>query len=300
MIDFHSHFFSYTFFETLAKLSPLPGTPEEKLAGVVAKIGLELPDRDIVNHWARWQGQMDSKLVDFIVSFASVPEEIPALVEAKQVADGRLIPFAILNPLAEGAAAKARELLVDQEFGGLLFFPAMHKFHLGGPEAEAVFRVVDEVGSIVVVHCGELQVKLRELLSIPQNYDLQLADPLHLIPVANKFPRATFVIPHFGAGKFEETLKAGSECKNVYVDTSSSNSWMATQEPKIELAEVFRRALAAFGKDRILFGTDSSTMPRGWRSDLWVAQKAALESLGVDKETRLAIFEGNARRLLRI
>ena len=31
IIDFHTHFFSRTFFDTLATLSPQPGTVDEKL-----------------------------------------------------------------------------------------------------------------------------------------------------------------------------------------------------------------------------------------------------------------------------
>ena len=48
-------------------------------------------------------------------------------------------------------------------------------------------------------------------------------------------------------------------CPNVYLDTSSTNSWMRYEA--LDLKTVFRRALAVAGPERLLFGTDSSFFP---------------------------------------
>jgi predicted TIM-barrel fold metal-dependent hydrolase len=107
-----------------------------------------------------------------------------------------------------------------------------------------------------------------------------------------------FVIPHFGAGFFRETLMAGASAPNIHVDTSSSNAWVTTQSPQPTLAEVFARTIAVFGHARVLFGTDSNAFPAGWRKDRFEEQHAALLSLGTSVATEEAIFAGNARRLL--
>ena len=93
---------------------------------------------------------------------------------------------------------------------------------------------------------------------------------------------------------------AGAQCTNVHVDTSSTNSWMKTQPGRITLAEVFDRALGVFGAERILFGTDSTVFPAGWRHERRAEQAEALDSLGVSPEDRAAIFAGNAARLLKL
>ena len=85
---------------------------------------------------------------------------------------------------------------------------------------------------------------------------------------------------------------------NVFVDTSSSNSWTATQSPPPTLAEVFERALEVLGAERILFGTDSNTFPAGWRADRLAEQKEAAASARASDAEMEAIFGGNARRLL--
>jgi predicted TIM-barrel fold metal-dependent hydrolase len=128
--------------------------------------------------------------------------------------------------------------------------------------------------------------------------DLGFANPVGIVPVANRYPDVRFVIPHFGAGFFREALLAGAQCPNVYVDTSSSNSWTATQPAPLALADVFRRALGVFGARRILFGTDSNVFPAGWRADRLNEQRAALDAAGASAGDIEAITGGNARRLL--
>ena len=89
-------------------------------------------------------------------------------------------------------------------------------------------------------------------------------------------------------------------CPNVYLDTSSSNSWLRYQAGKITLADVFRRALDVIGPNRILFGTDSSWFPRGWVHQVFDAQMQALTEAGASTEMIHAILGGNLSRLLGI
>jgi len=297
LVDFHSHFFSRVFFETLAGLSQLPGTVDARLERVAKRAGLELPPRETDKHLERWLAELAKYGVSHLVSFASVPEEADAVLSAAQRAGGHLTPFALVNPRAPEAAARTRQLF-ERGFKGILLFPAMHRFNPAGPEAAEVLKVANEHSGVAVVHCGMLQVKLRDLLGLPRGFDVQAANPLAVIPAADAFPAVRFVIPHFGAGFLRETLMAGSMCSNVLVDTSSSNGWMATQAARTSLVDVFERVLGVFGPQRVLFGTDSSVFPRGWRHDLYTAQREALGALGASLEDRTQVFGENAARVL--
>src|ERR1035441_9301683 len=53
-----------------------------------------------------------------------------------------------------------------------------------------------------------------------------LLHPLELHSTALRYPGLKFVLPHFGAGYLREALMLADLCPNVYLDTSSSNSWM--------------------------------------------------------------------------
>ena len=66
---------------------------------------------------------------------------------------------------------------------------------------------------------------------------------------------------------------------NVYLDTSSTNRWMA-YHPSLTLRDVFRQALDVAGPDRLLFGSDSSFFPRGWNRQIYDAQATALAPRG--------------------
>ncbi len=298
IIDFHSHFFSATFFKTLAAQSPLPGDVESRLAAVVLKAKIEIPEGDTARHLARWTTELDRHGVEHLATFASVPEEIPDVVTAAASSKGRLSAFALVNPRVDGVAQKVEALLAAKKIRGVLVFPAMHHYLIGGTESQALLQVLDAHGAIVFVHCGLLVVKLRDLLGLPRPQDLAFANPISVIPAANAFPRVRFVIPHFGAGFFRETLMAGAQCANVYVDTSSSNGWMATQWPRPMLTDVFARALEVFGPRRIVFGTDSNVFPAGWRKDRYDEQRTALASIGTSAADEERIFAGNARELL--
>lgn len=297
LIDFHSHFFSLPFFKALAGQSDLPGSVEEKISNVAGFAKIEVPSGVLDEHLARWLGEMDTYGIAHLVSFASLPEEVDTVSEAAGLADGRLTPFALVNPCADGAGDRTRELF-ERGFRGVLLFPAMHRYNLRGEEAAAVFGAVEEHGGVAVVHCGVLQVKLRDLFGLPRGYDINKANPTSLVPAANRFPGARFVVPHFGAGYLRETLMLGAMCENVFVDTSSSNGWVATQPEKLSLIDVFDRTLGVFGSDRVLFGTDSSVFPRGWRHDLYTLQREALGALGVSEADRARIFGRNAAHIL--
>ena len=297
-VDFHAHYFSASFFRALAEKSPLPGTVASRLAAVAKTTGIELPPEEDTAHLARWMAELDRHALEHVCLFASAPEEIPAVCAAAERSAGRISAFALVDPRAEGAAAKVRALLEAGKIRGVLVFPALHHFDVGGEVARPLLQALADHRAVLYVHCGLLVVKLRDLLGLPRTQDLAFANPLSVVPAANAFPAVRFVIPHFGAGFFRETLMAGAQSENVLVDTSSSNSWMSTHVPRLDLAAVFEAALRVFGPDRILFGTDSGTFPAGWRADRMKEQRAALVALKVGPGERERIFGQNARAIL--
>jgi predicted TIM-barrel fold metal-dependent hydrolase len=297
-IDFHTHFFSHPFFHALASASPMGGQPQALLEDLSARTGLEIPPPSTEEHLQRWLAALDAGGVEHCVSFASLPQEAPILAEAARLAGGRITPMVLVDPRAKGAAQRTREWMGEPGFGGILLFPAMHHVHLTDPAVREVLAVVAERRGVAYVHCGLLVVRLRDLLGFPRAFDLGFANPLGVIPVADAHPEVTFVIPHFGAGFFRETLMAGAQCSNIVVDTSSSHSWLRTQPDRLDLEAVFARARDVFGPLRILCGPDSGTFPAGWRGDRLEEQTKVLVDLKLEAAEREAILGGNARRVL--
>ncbi|MFT7465482.1 MAG: putative TIM-barrel fold metal-dependent hydrolase [Pseudohongiellaceae bacterium] len=296
--DSHTHFFGRSFFNTLAKVSPRPEDADTLLAEVSQRAGLELPDPDPKAHADRWLAQMDAAHIDRMVTFASLPPEAPAVAEAAQHAAGRLLPYTVIDPTADNALQFAEKAFGSMGFRGLLLFPAMHHFDVGAPEMSPFYDLAQAHNAPVVVHCGILQVKLRDLVGLPRPYDLSFANPLSVIPAANRFPKLTFIIPHFGGGFFREALMAGLQCENVMLDSSSSNSWMLSDPGMLSLSRVFRKSIDALGAERILYGSDSCTFPRGYRVDIRDVQLEALRTAGATDAQISRIFSENMAALL--
>ncbi len=296
--DAHTHFFSRPFFETLATLSPRSESNEVLLSEVADATGIEVPGPDIDAHTDRWLEEMGAAGVERMVTFASLPTEAEAVAQAGRRSKGRLLPYTVVDPTAATANDFAQRALSELGFRGLLTFPAMHHFLPDDPRCHDIYSMAQQAGAPVIVHCGILSVKLRDLLGLPRPYDLSFANPLSLVPAANRFPELTFVVPHFGGGFLREALMLGIQCDNVMLDTSSSNDWIRTHPGRIDLADVFAMALDVYGADRLLFGTDSSVFPRGYRGDIRDQQLAALGAASASADEVERIMGGNLARLL--
>lgn len=298
MIDFHTHFRSQAFFRALAKATTDPAGPAEKLRAVAVRAGLELPSPETRLHLERWIEELESCNVRHAVSVARVPEETAAMSEAASLAPDRLSPFALFDPRAEGAVQHARDLFVDHGFRGLWLLPALHHYRLDGPELAATLEALVPFRPCIVVGCGMLRLELHDLFGLPRRYRLDLADPLHLVPTADRFGEVRFVLASMGGGRLRETLMVGTQCPNVCVETSGAGAWIFTQPAPLALPDVFERVLGVYGPGRVLFGTGSGTFPPGWRREEFVAQREALGACGLRANEREAIFDSNAAQIL--
>jgi predicted TIM-barrel fold metal-dependent hydrolase len=228
---------------------------------------------------------------------SSVPGDEESVAVAAARHPDRLVGLCMLDPTADGAARRASHALTTLGLRGLCLFPAMHGFDLGGREVRTVVEAAAErPGSVVFVHCGMLSVGVRGKLGLPSRFDFRRGQPLDLLPLAQALPDVPFLIPHFGAGLLREALLLADASPNVYLDTSSSNRWMA-YTPGLTLEAVFRAAATVAGPERLVFGTDSSFFPRGWQRGILEVQQAALEAAGLDEAARAAVLGGTFDRL---
>lgn len=282
--DAHVHFFSPGFFAAL-------GATPEALAG----LGWDDPESPEALA-GRWVLELDRHGVHKAALMASLPGDADSVATAVALHPHRFVGFFMLDPTRDDALAYAARAL-DAGLRTICLFPAMHKYPLYDERVARAFELAgSRPGTSLFVHCGVLSVGVRQKLGLASPFDIRFGNPLDLHGVALKFPKVNIVIPHFGAGLLREALMVASLCPNVLLDTSSSNSWIR-QTPGLTLAQVFRAALDVAGPGRLLFGTDSSFFPRGWNRDVYLAQQAALDSLGVPAADQEKIFAGNFTRL---
>lgn len=267
--DAHIHFLSDRFFQLLAGDS----------TAACGTLNWDPPPADPVELAARWVETLNQNSVERAVLIASLPGDVSSVLAARTAYPDRFLAFAMVNPVGGPPP--------PSDADAICLFPAMHRFPIAGEEAARAI----ESASTVFVHCGLLTVGVRKKLKLPSLFDMRYSNPLDLHSVALKYPEKRFIVPHFGAGLLREALMLCDLCPNVYLDTSSSNSWMKYEN--LTLAEVFRRALDVAGPGRLLFGTDSSFFPRGWNGAVFEAQRSALDTLNVSPADQQKIFAEN-------
>jgi hypothetical protein len=288
--DAHVHFFSPAFFNSLAE--------QKGVSDVSGLLGWEGPE-SAEGLADRWVAEMDRQGVARAMLVASIPNDTYSVGEAIEKYPARFGAVYMANPMLPSPDMRFETARVEDGVSGVFLFPAMHRYSLHEKKVFGLLEVVaGHPGSVVYVHCGALSLGFRKKLGLASHFDIRYSNPIDLHELASNFPRVTFVIPHFGAGYLREALMVADLCANVCFDTSSSNSWMRYQPDRLELADVFRRALDVVGPKRILFGSDSSWFPRGWVTRVFEEQVIALHRIGAGEETARAVFGGNLMRIL--
>jgi predicted TIM-barrel fold metal-dependent hydrolase len=294
--DAHVHLFSHRFFEILNSQRPSAGEPVDAM---VRGLGWETPPENPGELAGRWIAELDRQGVDRCALIASIPGDEASAAAAVRAHPKRFWGYFLFDPTKPEPGERAAKAF-DSGLRGLCLFPAMQGFSVRDDGLTPVYQAAAQrPGTVIFVHCGVLSVGVRKKLSLPSKFDMSRSNPLDLHRIALEYPQVNFVVPHFGAGFFREALMLADLCPNVYLDTSSSNSWTKYLAPPPSLEDVFAQALNVLGAGRLLFGTDSSFFPRGWNRSVFEAQAAALQKLGVTAEDAAKIFGGNLERLLR-
>lgn len=287
IIDAHVHLFARGLFVEQVERGrelpePLARALESGRFGRRGELLPDLPPEEMASWYAR---RLDEAGIAKAVVM-SVVEDSEYMRRFVRAAAGRIFALTTLEPTAPGAAALL-EREIAAGFRGVKLLPVNRHFRLSDPACRPFFEMAAELGCSIAVHYG---------VTIGPTGDLRFADPTDLSPVARDFPGITFVIAHFGAGYFAETLRLAYQCDNVCLDSSGTNNWMDYDPHGLTLAQAFERAVVALGAERILFGTDSGTTSP-YRSWIAYQQRRTLEVIGLGDAERDAILRKNATRI---
>lgn len=298
IIDSHIHFFSRRFFEEYAHWRG-EGLPAQDPNGLLRQLGWEVPPKDPLAFGRRWVEELDKNGVAKSVLLTSIMNDEESVAAAVRAFPDRFIGYVRVDPTHRDAVAKVRHAVRELGLRGAgELFPSMERFHAYDERVYPLYEEAQALGVPILLHFGILQSAVRNAAGLPSQADMRFANPADLQPAARDFPRVNFIIPHFGAGYFREALMVCYHCPNVYLDTSGANAWMKSAGHPMSLQQVFRLALEAVGADRLIFGTDSTHFPRGFRKDILDAQLAALHALAVPQADVQRIMAANIARLL--
>lgn len=290
VFDAHVHFFSPAFFKAVAE--------QKHVESVAPLLGWDEPTSPEALAY-RWAGELDAHGISRAMLIGSIPNDTHSVGAAVDKYPDRFNGIYMANPLLPGADMRLETAFEEDGVSGVFLFPAMHHYSLHDLKVRSLVQVAaGHKNSVVYVHCGVLSIGFRKKLGLPSPFNMAYSNPIDLHELAAGFPRLNFVIPHFGAGYFREALMVADLCPNVYLDTSSSNSWTKYLTQHSDLDGIFRKALEVLGPKRLLFGSDSSFFPRGWVKNIAQTQMEILQRLGISAEAAHDFFGGNLRRIL--
>lgn len=254
-------------------------TFEERLA--------ELEGQTLEDHARSWLGEFDKAGVE-AGAFIAIGEGNDELARFVAIAPKRLIGWGSLSDPRHPDAGRTVASFRGMGLSGLKLYPPIQRFLPNDRALYPIYEAAAEHRLPILLHFG---------ITVGAFYDLSYASPLPLSAPVKEFPEVTFLIAHFGAGFFRETLFLAYHTENVCVDTSGTNNWRDYYPGNPSLEQIFRDALRAFGPWRILFGTDS-TIYGGYRHHILKEQLDILERLELAALDRDAILRDNARRIL--
>jgi predicted TIM-barrel fold metal-dependent hydrolase len=295
VFDAHTHFFGRSFLAGLGKQLVLGA---DSSAEVAKRLAWELPSDDPADVGRRWVAEMDRHGVDRMVSIHTLPGDLDSAGKGATASEGRLVGYVMINPLEPTAAQTVERAVTQFGFRGVALFPAMFGFSMNTDAVAPVLDVANRWRLNVFVHCGVLKVGFRAKLGLPCAFDGLVSNPLALQKPAAQFPDARFIIPHLGSGFFRELLMLADMAPNVYADTSGVGGWAKYLDGSPTPVQVLRQAITVMGAGRLLFGSDSTFFPRGWRRDMFDQQLRIFEEAKLSNDDVAKILGGNLSALL--
>jgi len=248
----------------------------------------EREPRDVLTVAAMWEKELDRAGIEKAVFFTNMQndDEIGRFVARNPE---RFIGYGTLNPTLEGETELWKNQSGTDRIKGLKLYPMAQRYRVNDPACFPVFKICRENNLAVLIHFG---------LSINATHDLSFGNPLDLSTPALMFPSVSWIIPHFGTGFLREALLVAAQYRNVFIDTSSSNNWTRYASTELTEKELFKRTYEALGSKKIIFGTDSSFFPRGFRSERLEHQLVLCNDLGFSDLEIDDIFCSNIERIL--
>jgi len=209
-------------------------------------------------------------------------EQVAKLVEQEP----RFIGFASVDPNLPDAPAQLKRAVQKLGLRGLKLDPSFQRFNLNDKKmAYPVYQAAAELEIPILMHTG--------LSWVPSGL-AQLSQPINLEEAVQTFPTVNFILAHFSWPWVDEAVMLAVKYPNVFLDTAILYSGTPKNAFKKIMAEqvgvdVMERSL----QNKIVFG---SNYPR---VDIRRSVRG-IKALELSQPLTNAIFDGNARRLLKM
>jgi predicted TIM-barrel fold metal-dependent hydrolase len=173
-----------------------------------------------------------------------VEEQNRAVFEMAKRFPKKVIPFATFDPRRPKAKDYVKKCFEEWGAKGLKLHPGSG-FNPEGSETLALVETVARYNAPILIHTGP---------SIPPTSS-KYTDPMYLDEMLLRFPEVNVIAAHMAYGYREILFSLGMNRPNLYTDLAA---WQTTARDRYhDFAEAVYHAVAHFGPERVLFGTDN-------------------------------------------
>ncbi|MEM2955225.1 MAG: amidohydrolase family protein [Nitrososphaerales archaeon] len=167
------------------------------------------------------------------------------------------------------------ERIVQMGLKGVKFQPTAQCFRPDEPRLFKIYEKMVELKLPALFHAGDERKHIDPIYAPPRSF----------VEILSSFPDFTVILAHLGGYRMWDQIDALLDFKNVYFDTSATNS---------ELDEFkLKRMIELLGIDRVMYGSDFP-----WFD--WDQELKAIKKVSISEEEKKKILGGNASRILGI
>lgn len=268
VLDAHAHFMTYSTIQSMFDQNTSLDRLEKRAYKHTDMTQFQLPDKNIDTGklWAEEMNKYGITAMGFMVDKNAMKE----FNETRERYPGQFMGYLNIDP-ADPDVIGLVERAGRENYQGIKLYPSSWPKHrVTDPILFPIYDIAEKHDLLVICHFG---------ITIGTRANLSNGNPLDIQVPAQEYPDLNFMIAHFGAGFFREVLMLMYQTHNVVMDTSGSNSWMTYLPYDLTITKIFERALKAGASCRVVFGTDSSFFPRGFRYNILEEQYKAVKSL---------------------
>lgn len=300
VIDSHIHLYSYNFFRLISQIPGGYGDIDQFIRRRTRRLKIDLPPIDPAQLGKRWAAEMDHYSVSRACLLAGLPGDEFSISEAARAQAGRFISFVAVNPHLAVAEEVVGHAVRVGGAKGIYLHPCRHRFHAADELVYPIYRQARRLQLAVYVDYGPPCCPVAAAWGAADNHDPRFNDPAQLHFPASDFPTVPFVISHILKDNIREVLRLGLLCPNVHLSAFPTDDWDDQLDDSADIESLLEMTLRAFGPTRIIFGTGSGILPRGWRSDRFRTFLAALKVLGLSDDRIGMVLGGNAKRIFNL
>lgn len=249
------------------------------------------PNQDDKSMAELWIKDMDAKGLEQVCWVSGGGNE--RLSKIVKIHPERFIGFAHHHPDSENAASELEHAFKNLGMKGYKLLGPDIPTPLSDHKYDELWDICGQYHAPVLIHFG----LMGAAGGTPNGVNIS---PMSIADVTKRFPKTIFVVPHFGCTHMQDLLQLMWTRPNVYLDTSGSNQWIRWMPYQLTLEDVVRKFVETVGPGRILFGTDSSWLPRGFSKIYLEEQNKIFRFVGLNDSEMKLVLHDNAAYLLNL